>query len=203
MEIFSRLLSISKDDKKAYVDVTKSVLDSASFDGIDEVFIKTDSIPVDINMSSSKVHCAVFAKKSDESSCVHVNQKLNRKKLVIEISADKDNLKAYFDLKLPIVEHLVVDSTDGDITLKNIKAENIEIVSSSGDVLLHCASFDRCAVDTSASDIHFVLCKGDYDIKAKTKEGDVTKVKVKRVPSSDKKIVCKSDCGDILFEYED
>ena len=152
---------------------------------VSKVSISSENADIQISFSSTSPRYTVLASKSIDSGVVTVraNAAMDTYTLTVKERSAKDashvNVKVCFQLPNQF-KSVNVTSKNGDITVKNCKSPKTGVSTISGDI---------------AVSNHITSCT----VKAKSKNGDVSKSS-RYHKSFSNELVCKSENGDISIE---
>ncbi|MBR5479524.1 MAG: DUF4097 family beta strand repeat protein [Clostridia bacterium] len=140
-----------------------------------------------------KICCADRGSTGD----VKINADIVDEKLEINIETINTRFKGYVEIKLPKCENLTVITTAEDVFMEGVDVEDIVVNTTSGDVSVVKAKFNKACVQSDYGDVSFDTEKVKYKLCLETDNGEIVKENVRSYSDAKKSITCKTKSGDI------
>ncbi|MGN0466725.1 MAG: DUF4097 family beta strand repeat-containing protein [Lachnospiraceae bacterium] len=202
MGLFSSIIKAGmkqKADDKEFYDVTSSVIEEFPSGKYNTVRIES-CLDLRISFVRSKMKTKVYLVERGKADLVHINCEVSESQLNLDIKADTDSVKGYIYLPLFTLEGIEIVTSDSNVNIKNLNVNVASVITTNGDVRVTVDKVEKCTISTESGDILTKIKSNEYDIKAKSKKGDILIQNVKGKENSDKIINCSSITGDILIE---
>ncbi len=197
--IFEKMMKLSlSDDEEKVIDVT-SKFSQPDISNNGNISIASDCLDVKVKKTSKDFRFKVFISENNTAKDIKITSKDN----TINISSNKKNIKGYVQFYIPLIDELIIETGNNDISVKSLLAEKVKITSKKGDVVYSADDVQSALLKSNNGDIIVNISKDTYKLILKSENGDVVKNGVKSSRDAKYTIECYTKNGDILITNQE
>lgn len=147
----------------------------------------------------NKIKQKVFVTNKLAAHNFKINTLLQDDVLRYSANLPENEMQAYIELYIPCYNVLFINSSNGDISINDVKSKKICVTLRNGDVVSRNAKFDFAKINNTNGDTILKL-NDKYKLMLECENGDIVSRQKYDDKNSTKELLCNNINGDIIFE---